>query len=58
MLGLMVAADIFVGGNRLNPSTLNTRNMKKETSLTPFRSALKAFIFEFNDPAEALVFPA
>ncbi len=39
----------------LYPSTLNTRNMKKETSLTPFRSALKIFIFEFNDSAEALV---
>ena len=39
----------------LYPSTVNTRNMKKETSLTPFRSALKIFIFEFNDSAEALV---
>ena len=39
----------------LYPSTGNTRNMKKETSLTPFRSALQIFIFEFNDSAEALV---
>ncbi len=39
----------------LYPSTVNTWIMKKETSLTPFRSALKIFIFEFNDSAEALV---
>lgn len=37
------------------PSTVNTLNMKKETSLTPLKSALKILIFEFKDSADALV---
>ena len=43
------AADIFCGLVNPYPSTVSTRNMKKETSLTPFKSALKIIIFEFNE---------
>lgn len=49
------APDISCGLGGPYPSTVNTLNMKKETSLTPLKSALKIFIFEFKDSAEALV---
>ena len=49
------APDISCGLGGIYPSTVSTRNMKKETSLTPFKSALKIFIFEFSDSADALV---